>query len=304
MALGRLETSSLDNYFRQWRNYVGFCKEEGVKELPIRWEVLAVYFEHLFRAGRTTRSNAGIQSALKHFCVEVIHVTWLSSSDELRLGQARRTLMKFEASIPKKARPLYGWMLEEVLSRGLIQDLSEFSIFAMWVFALGIGARFGELSAAKPKWQNLAFIEGAQAYVLYYAKAPKANKTREAPCSLVSARGNPFGFAIIHSYAQRFRTLGSDSIFPPRSANGAVTSPTASISSTTAVQALHRWLREMKVPGVTKYTGHSARRGMLNDKRKSTPIQIIAMQGHWAPGGETAKKEYGYYSIAERSQFF
>ena len=36
----------------------------------------------------------------------------------------------------EKARPLYGWILEEILSRGFIQDLSEFSIFVMWVFAM------------------------------------------------------------------------------------------------------------------------------------------------------------------------
>ena len=33
-----------------------------------------------------------------------------------------------------------------------------------------------------------------------------------------------------------------------------------------------------------------SRRGMLNDKRKSTPIQIIAMQGHWAPEAKRRRK--------------
>lgn len=263
-----------------------------------------MYFEHLFKLGRTTRSNAGIQSALKHYCTEILQVKWLSEPDSQRLVQARKTLAKFEASIPKKARPLYAWMLEEIFSRKLVKDHADFTIFTMWVFAHAIGARFGELSSAKPKWENLCFIEKAQVYVLYYAKAPKANKTREAPCAIVSGRGNPFGFAILHTYARRYRSRNTSIMFPRRYPSGRMASSSASISTSTAVQHLHRWLQKLGVPGVEKYTGHSARRGMLNDKRRSTPIQIIAMQGHWAPGGETAKKEYGYYSIEERSEFF
>ena len=177
------------------------------------------------------------------------------------------------------------------------------TIFVMWVFAHALGCRFGELSTARPKWECLEHIMGAKTYVLYYAKAPKANKIREAPCGIVSTRGNPFGYSVLHAYARRSRTRGSDIMFPTRSPRGAITDTTRSFTTSDAVSQLQQWLTKLGAPGVTKYTGHSARRGMLNDKRSSTPIQIIAMQGHWSPLGETAKREYSYYFIAERSSF-
>jgi hypothetical protein len=225
------------------------------------------------------------------------------------LQQARRALAKHEFSVVKKSKPLYGWILKAVWERGLVKGLRGRIIFALWVLAYAIMARFGEVvgkSAAVRK--QVMFMAEYKTYVFHHFKAPKANKLREAEYATISEEASPFCFWVLRNHLARMRELKAlgkpDSfLFPAVKASGEA-AVGESVSKSDAVVMLQEWLQQLGVPEPERYTGHCARRGRYNDMKNRVPAAVISAQAHWAPGSSTGERDYSVSSFAERRRCF
>ena len=153
------EAATVGGYRRTARQFVAHCAAKQYEVVPPSWQAVAHFLLSKFMEGRTTRSNASIVSKIKWYYVTVLQQKWLGEVGIRTLQQARRALAKHEFSIVRKSKPLYGWMLRAVWERGWVKGEDQKAIFALWVLAYAIMARFGEvLGKAAVQLKQLALL--------------------------------------------------------------------------------------------------------------------------------------------------
>lgn len=307
-----IEGPTVGAYLREARLFTQSCVDFDYDLVPASWQAITHYLLTKFEAGRTTRSNAGVVTKIKWYYTNILQEGWLSEADVRLLRQARTALAKHEFSIVRKSKPLYGWILKAIWSKGLVVSARHRAIFALWVLAYSIMARFGEVvGRAAVRFRQLRLIGGdrGRTYVFHHDVAPKANKLREAEYATISERASPFCFAIVHAHVVSMRTvlfgppLPGGLVFPAITEGGKI-SLGRSFNKGNALALLQKWLGQLRVPEPGRYTGHGSRRGRYNDVKDTVPDELINSQAHWAPGSTTAKRDYSYASFAERRLCF
>lgn len=302
-------------YERDWREFTGWCAQEGREPLPATAETIAEYAAYLCytrpvhdRSGLPVPGAAGVspksakrmigsvQAAHKHAGLpspRTAQVSLIIKGYEGRLADERDPRAR-----PRKATPLTPAILAEMTGRGLsgAQELMRLRNTAMLYLAYNTAARASELVRTD--------VDGITEHDWGLAVLLRRSKNGPFEEVLIPAGHAPAGVAAIRKWIAVLREhdITSGALFPNIDRNGIINSPRyrgrgdGRISAWQAEQVVRSAAAEAGLEG--RYTVHSGRRGLATQARMAGHDELaIARHGGWADGSQSLK---GYIDEADR----
>ena len=329
------EPVTIRKYLLQGIDFMAFCDARGMRLLPANYKALMAYFLEYFRRGNTTRTFSTLATRLKWFYEYILEEPWLEEMNPVEhraFLKGRRGLAKLDDSKKDKARPLYARTLRMMFGVVKRSDFEEFQVLACLTLAHAAMQRLGEVTNGKARLPHVRCYEslGGRFFAFFYGQSnkPKNFKIGQTPYAMVSEKTNPFAYKVLEVYLRKmfggFRVFqgeegwewvgGRKGVFTGCSSRnvevclfpslvGGANDHSKGLKMERTIKIMRRLLRRARIPYPEEYSGQSCRRGGRAD-RFHVPVQLVRVQGHWAPGSKVVDQEYSVHSIQLRLRYF